>query len=416
MKSFPLFLARRMYSNNDKRHKVSKPAVTIAVAGITAGLVIMLLSIGITNGFKKEVREKVIGIGTHIQVGSYDRTESYESHPIVANDSLMKVLAENSENVAHIQRYTTKAGMLKTDNQVQGFVLKGVGQEYDLTFIRKHLKAGEIPLFTDSVASNEVLLSEQLAEKMGLKVGDKIHTYYVEDNVRTRRLTIKGIFRTNFAEFDNLFMLTDIYTANRLNKWHKDQASGMEIRLKEPARLEETTLQIGDVVNRKTDPYGNAYLALNIEQLYPSIFSWLQVLDTNVWVILILMTGVAGFTMISGLLILILERTNMIGLLKALGATDSTIRRIFLYFTAMLIGKGLLLGNIIGLLLVWLQQSCNIVHLDPTTYYVDTVPIQLDLTSIMLLNLSTLVVSMLMLIGPSSLISRIKPAKSMQFE
>lgn len=414
--SFPLFIARRMYRNNDHSRRVSKPAVTIAVAGIATGLAIMILSIGIAIGFKNEVRAKVTGIGTHLQIGSYDRTESYESTPIVANDSLMEMLYTQVPEIAHIQRYTTKAGMMKTDNQVQGFILKGVGQEYDWRFIRQHLTAGEIPMFTDSVASNEVMISEQLAQKMGLEIGDKVYTYYIEENVRARRLTIKALFKTNFAEFDNLFLITDLYTANRLNQWRPDQTSGMEIALDDPAKMEHATYHVGQLVNRHTDHYGNSYLALNIEQLYPSIFSWLQVLDTNVWVILILMTGVAGFTMISGLLILILERTNMIGLLKALGATDNTIRKTFLYFAIMLIGKGLLIGNIAGIALGWLQHKFEFVHLDPATYYVDAVPIELSFSSIALLNVSTLVVSIAMLIGPSHLISRIKPARSMQFE
>ena len=376
-----------------------------------------MLSVAIALGFKQEVRDKVIGFGAHIQVANFSRTDVYETRPVVGSDSIRQVIRQASPGVKHIQRFAIKPGMLKTEDNFQGIILKGIAQEYDTTFLANHLVEGRIPHFTDSVASGEVLVSRQVADKMGLHVGDKINTYYIEKNVRARRFTISGIFQTNFTEYDDRFFITDLYTASRLNNWKdRDLVSGMELQILPDASLEQCADEVASVINRQTDRYGNAYLAQSIEQLYPSIFAWLEVLDTNVVVILVLMLGVAGFTMISGLLILILERTNMIGILKALGAPDLTIRRIFLYFSAFLILKGMFWGNLIGISLCLAQKYGGIVHLDPKTYYVEVVPVLIDVPLLLLLNLFTLLVSVLMLVGPSLLISRIKPVKAIRFE
>lgn len=416
--SLSLFIARRIYGSSAPQDaRVSRPAVTIAMIGIAVGLVVMMLSVAIALGFKQEVRDKVIGFGSHIQVANFTRTDVYETRPVVGSDSIRQVIRQASPGVEHIQRFAIKPGMLKTEDNFQGIILKGIAQEYDTTFLANHLVEGRIPHFTDSVASGEVLVSRQVADKMGLHVGDKINTYYIEKNVRARRFTISGIFQTHFTEYDDRFFITDLYTASRLNNWKdRDLVSGMELQILPDASLEQCADEVSSVINRQTDRYGNAYLAQSIEQLYPSIFAWLEVLDTNVVVILVLMLGVAGFTMISGLLILILERTNMIGILKALGAPDLTIRRIFLYFSAFLILKGMFWGNLIGISLCLAQKYGGIVHLDPKTYYVEVVPVLIDVPLLLLLNLFTLLVSVLMLVGPSLLISRIKPVKAIRFE
>lgn len=416
--SLSLFIARRIYGSSAPQDaRVSRPAVTIAMIGIAIGLVVMMLSVAIALGFKQEVRDKVIGFGSHIQVANFTRTDVYETRPVVGSDSIRQVIRQASPGVEHIQRFAIKPGMLKTEDNFQGIILKGIAQEYDTTFLANHLVEGRIPHFTDSVASGEVLVSRQVADKMGLHVGDKINTYYIEKNVRARRFTISGIFQTHFTEYDDRFFITDLYTASRLNNWKdRDLVSGMELQILPDASLEQCADEVASVINRQTDRYGNAYLAQSIEQLYPSIFAWLEVLDTNVVVILVLMLGVAGFTMISGLLILILERTNMIGILKALGAPDLTIRRIFLYFSAFLILKGMFWGNLIGISLCLAQKYGGIVHLDPKTYYVEVVPVLIDVPLLLLLNLFTLLVSVLMLVGPSLLISRIKPVKAIRFE
>ncbi len=410
-----LFISKRIYSNVDGGKQVSRPAVLIAMIGIAIGLAVMIISVAVVIGFKNEVRNKVIGFGSHIQISNFDAVRSYETRPVVANDSMMAALS-NYPEVKHVQRYSTKPGMIKTNDAFQGMVLKGVGPEFDPSFFRENLIEGEIPMFSDSVSSNQVVISKALATKMNLKLGDQIYTYYIQKNIRARKLTIKGIYQTNFAEYDNLFLLTDISMVNRLNGWKPEQVSGVELQVKDYSKLEDTTYKIAADTDNKSDCFGGVYYVRNIQQLNPQIFAWLGLLDLNVWVILFLMVGVAGFTMISGLLIIIIERTNMIGVLKALGADNFTIRKTFLWFSVFLIGKGMLWGNIIGLAFYYLQSQFGLFKLDPATYYVDTVPVSFNIWLFLLINIGALLVSVLMLLGPSYLITKINPAVSMRYE
>lgn len=413
--SLSLFIARHIYRESDGGKQVSRPAVLIAMAGIAIGLAVMIISVAVVIGFKSEVRNKVIGFGSHIQITNLDAVNSYETHPVVADDSMMTALRAYPE-IMHVQRYSTKPGMIKTDDAFQGMVLKGVGPEYDARFIKEYLLEGEIPAFSDSVSSNQVLISKPLADKMRLKLGDKIYTYYIQDDIRARRLTIAGIYQTDFSEYDNLFLLTDINLVNRLNGWEPTQVSGMELQVRDYDKLEDITYEIALDTDNQRDKFGGTYFVRSIEQLNPQIFAWLDLLDLNVWVILFLMIGVAGFTMISGLLIIIIERTNMIGILKALGANNFTIRKTFLWFSVFLIGKGMLWGNVIGLAFCILQSQFGIFQLDPETYYVDTVPVSFNVLLFLLINIGTLLTSVLMLIGPSYLITKINPARSMRYE
>lgn len=394
---------------------MSRPAVLIAMTGIAIGLAVMLIAVAVVIGFKSEVRNKVIGFGSHIRISNFDAVRSYETHPVVVNDSMMAALNADPQ-VKHVQRYSTKPGIIKTDEAFQGMVLKGVGPEFDASFFRDHLVEGEIPVFSDSVSTNQVVLSKAIADKLKLKVGDKIYTYYIQKDVRARRLTVKGIYQTNFSEYDNLFLLTDLYTVNRLNNWEAGQVSGAELQVRDYDKLEETTYRIAIDTDNKKDAAGGTYYVQNIVQMNPQIFAWLDLLDLNVWVILILMIGVAGFTMISGLLIIIIERTQMIGILKALGANNLTIRKVFLWFSVFLIGKGMLWGNAIGVTFCLLQSHFNIFKLNPETYYVDTVPVSVNIWIFLLINAGTLLASVLMLLGPSYLITKINPASSMRYE
>lgn len=413
--SISLFIARRIYRESDGEKQVSRPAVLIAMAGIAIGLAVMIIAVAVVIGFKSEVRNKVIGFGSHIQIANLDAVNSYETHPIVVGDSMMTALS-NYPEVSHVQRYSTKPGMIKTDDAFQGMVLKGVGPEFDPGFMQEYLVEGEIPVFSDSVSGNQVLISKALATKMKLKLGDKIYTYYIQDNIRARRLTIAGIYQTNFSEYDNLFLLTDLYLVNRLNGWQPEQVSGVELQVRNYDKLEDITYEIAVDTDNQRDEFGGIYYVRNIEQLNPQIFEWLNLLDLNVWVILFLMIGVAGFTMISGLLIIIIERTNMIGILKALGADNFTIRKTFLWFAVFLIGKGMLWGNIIGLAFCFIQSQFGIFKLDPENYYVDTVSVSFNIWFFLLINAGTLLASVLMLIGPSFLITKINPASSMRYE
>lgn len=411
-----LFVARRIYRSKEGNKEVSKPAVLIATWGIAVGLAVMILSVAVVVGFKHEVRGKVVGLGSDITVTNFDAQKSYETVPVVAGDSLLDVL-RTAEGVKHVQRYSTKPGMIMTDDNFLGMVLKGVASEYDWTFLKKHLLEGEIPAFSDTASTNRALISRTIANKLRVQTGDKLYTYYIEgENVRARRLEIAGIYQTNFTLYDDLFLITDLYTVNRLNSWKPDQVSGVELEVTDYELLETVKEIVREQVDMQTDRYGNTYYTQTVVDSNPQIFAWLDLLDMNVWVILILMTGVAGFTMISGLLIIILERTNMIGVLKALGADNLAIRKVFLSFSVFLIGRGMLWGNIIGLTFVGIQSYFRIFKLDPTTYYVDCVPVEFNLWWWLLLNVCTLIVSVLMLIGPSYLITRIHPAKSIRFE
>lgn len=413
--NFALFIAKRLYREKGDKKQVSRPAITIATLGVAIGLAVMIISVSVALGFKNEIKSKVIGFGSHIQVTSLDVTNPMEAYPIQINDSVLGVL-KSVNGIKHVQRFATKPGLIKTDENFQGMLLKGVAQDYDPTFFKQHLIAGEFPKFNDSSSSNKLLISKSTADKLKLKLGDKVFTYYFENTIRTRRFTVAGIYQTNLSAYDNNIMMTDLYTVCKLNNWKPDQCSGVEMTVNDFNKLDSIDMEVVHRVNRHIDAYGDTYSAKTIKEVNPDIFAWLSLMDMNVWVILILMLGVACFTMISGLLIIILERTQMIGLLKALGARNKQVRHVFLYFSAFLIGRGLLLGDIIGIGLLFLQNQFGLIHLDPATYYVDAVPVMFDWGLFALLNLATLLISLFILIAPSYLVSHIEPSKAMRFE
>ena len=367
-----LFIAKKIHFSKEGDREVTPPAVRIAMIGIALGLAVMILSVAIVIGFKKEVRNKVIGFGSHIQITNFDSNSSYES--------------------------------------------KGVDTDYDWTFFKDNLKEGEIFTIQPDKNSTDVIISKYLSDLLGLKVGDSFLTYFVQDDVRARKFTITGIYETGFLDYDKMFVIADIKQIRRLNGWDKDQVSGLELQVDDYDRLDQVAEDVYFDLTERQDRNGNTFYARSIKELNPMIFNWLDVLDINVVVILALMLSVAGFTMISGLLIIILERTNMIGILKALGQNNNSIRKIFLYVSFFLIGKGMLWGNIIGISLCLLQSHFHIIQLDPSIYYLDAVPIDLSLFSLFLLNIGTLAASMLMMLGPSYLITKIDPAKSIRFE
>lgn len=413
--NFPLFIARRIYGSRTNQKQVSRPAITIATIGMSIGLAVMIVSVCVVLGFKAEIQHKLVGFGSHIQVMNMEQTRSFESYPVVGDDSIMQVL-KNLEHIKHVQRYITKPCLIKTNDEFQGVALKGIAQDYDTSFLRENLLEGEFPAFTDSIASNEIVVSKAIADELKIKTGDKVYCYFMGNSIRARRYKVAGIYCTHLMEFDSNLIFTDLKSLVKLNGWEPDQVSGFEMTVDDYENLQADYNNIVRKINGQIDHYGDTYFSCTIEMLYPSLFSWLGLLDMNVWVILILMMAVAGFTMISGLLIIILERTNMIGVLKALGATNTTIRHTFLYFAIFIIGKGLLIGNILGLGICWLQNKYALVHLDAQTYYVDTVPVLVNPTLIILLNAATLIISVLVLIFPSFLVSHIHPAKSIRFE
>ena len=416
--NFPLFIARRIYSDHiGDQQKVSKPAIRIAVAGVAIGLAVMIISVCVVLGFKHTIRDKVVGFGSHIQIANfYTLQSSAIDQPIAIGDSMINVL-KKTEGVKHVQRFAMKQGILKTDNDFLGVMFKGVGPEFDSTFIHKNMVEGSIPHFSDQQSTNRILISKDMANKLRVKAGDRIFAYFIGDGgVRTRRFTISGIYQTNLAQYDKTTCFCDLYTARKLNAWTDDMVTGAELTVNDFKQLGTTANDIINRVNRTQDQYGNTFSSKTIRELSPQIFSWLDLLDLNVWIILAIMIAVAVVTMISGLLIIILERTTMIGVLKALGARNSTVRHTFLWFAAFIIGKGLLIGDALALALILLQKFTGFAKLDPQTYYVDVVPVELDWMLIVALNVATMLIALFVLIAPSYLVSHIHPAKSMRYE
>jgi len=413
--SFELFIAKRIHFSKEGDRQVTPPAIRIAVIGIALGLAVMILSVAIVVGFKKEVRNKVIGFGSHIQITNFDSNVSYESNPVAVSGSLLDSL-RSFPGIKHAEVFATKPGILKTDDDFQGIILKGIDADYDWTFFKNNLKEGEIITVDPEKSTTDVIISKYLADLMGLKLDDTFLTYFVQEDVRARRFHITGIYETGFVDYDKIFVIADIKQVRRLNNWEEDQVSGVELLIEDYTQLDAITEELYYEMADKQDRFGNLFYTRSIKELNPVIFGWLSVLDLNVVIILILMMAVAGFTMISGLLIIILERTNMIGILKALGENNTSIRKIFLYISFFLIGKGMLWGNVIGVGICLLQSKFKLISLDPSIYYLDAVPIDLNLFSWFLLNIGTLTCAMLMMLGPSFLITKIDPAKSIRFE
>lgn len=414
--NFALYIARKIYNDKGDKRQVSRPAIRIATIGVAIGLAVMLISVSVVLGFKHTIRDKAIGFGSHIIVANFLSLQDERPYPISMDDSIMNRL-KNIEGVKHVQRYAMKQGILKTDNDFMGVMFKGMAEEFDTTFIHQNMLEGSIPKFSSEASSNKILISKMNADKLGLKLGDKVFAYFIDnDDVRARRFDIVGIYRTNLTKFDKAICFCDLYTSVKLNGWEKDQASGAELSIDDYRQLEVVEENVVRNINRTSDKYGQTYSSATIEQMNPQIFTWLDLLDINVWIILALMVCVAGITMISGLLIIILERTNMIGLMKALGARNKTIRHTFLWFSVFIIGRGMLWGNIVGIGLLLIQHFTGLVSLDPTTYYVNTVPVELDFYIMVAINIATLTICVLSLIAPSYLVSFIHPAKSMRYE
>jgi lipoprotein-releasing system permease protein len=414
--NLPLFIARRIYSSDGQRREVSRPAIRIATVGVAIGLAVMIITVSVVLGFKHTIRDKVVGFGSHILIENILTEQTASPTPVCLSDTLMRNI-KAIPGVRRIAPYALTQGILKTDSDFLGVIFKGVGKDYDLSFLKQHLVSGKMPEFNDDKSSYQLLISQQTADKLVLKTGDRVFSYFISnDDARVRKFTVAGIYQTNMNQFDQLLCFTDYQVPVRLNGWAPDQCSGAEVMVTDFDRLEETAWQVQRLITRDSDRYGETFTSRTIYESYPQIFTWLDLLDINVWIILALMVCVAGFTMISGLLIIILERTQMIGLLKALGARNSTVRHTFLWFAAFIISQGLLLGDLIGIGIVVLQQQTGFVKLDPASYYVDTAPMELNIPIVIALNVATLLISIFVLIAPSFLVSHIHPAKAMHFE
>ena len=414
--SFELFIAKRIYADKaEDGERFSRPAIRIAMLGVAIGVAVMLISLAVVLGFKHEVSSKVIGFGSHIQVLSLTQNQNYEMMPVLTNDTLIRKV-KKVQGVGRIQKFATKIGILKTEENFRGLTFKGVGEDYDLSFFQSCLTSGKMPKFSAKEASNEILLSQKVAGDLGVKVDDKIFAYFMgEESMRARRFKVAGIFATNMNDYDKNYVITDIYTVRKLNGWDEEMSSGLEVTVNDFDRVEELTNKL-QFIHKGTDRNGVTYGVFSIKDIAAHTFAWLSVLDMNVVMILVLMILVSAFTVVSGLLIIMLERINMIGTLKVLGATNVSVRKIFIQFSVMLVGQGLLWGNVIGLLLCWIQQKFHLISLDATVYYIDSVPIQFNWWLILAINVATLLISTFVIWGSSHLISIGKPSETIRYE
>jgi len=401
------FIARRLIKGGPG--SFSAPVIRIAVVSVALGLAVMIVSVAIVTGFQKQIRDKIVGFGSHIQIAKFDSNNSFEFEPISKNQTFYSTFAK-TKGIKHIQVFATKAGIIKTSDQIQGVVLKGVGNDFDWSFFNDKLVSGKPFSTTDTSASNSVIISQNLADLLKIKTGDPLRMYFIIDNAaRARRFNVSGIYNTGLAEFDIKFIFGDIRQIQKLNGWSKDSISGFDVYIDNFDELEK----MGKVVYRQI---GYDLNAKTIRDLYPQMFDWLDLQDMNVIIILVLMVLVSGMAMISTLLILILERTSMIGVLKALGARNLNIRRVFLYNAAYIVGKGLLIGNIAGICICLVQQYFGIVKLPQESYFMSVVPINLNILQILVLNAGTLVACTTMLLLPSFIVARISPVKAIRFD
>ena len=401
------FIARRLIKGGPG--SFSAPVIRIAIISVALGLAVMIVSVAIVTGFQKQIRDKIVGFGSHIQIAKFDSNNSFEFEPISKNQSFYSKL-KKTQGIKHIQVFATKAGIIKTSEQIQGVVFKGVGADFDWSYFNDKLVSGKPFSTRDTATGNSVIISQNLADLLKIKVGDPLRMYFIIENLaRARRFNVSGIYNTGLGEFDLKFIFGDIRQIQKLNGWSIDSISGFDVYINDFSQLE----QMGKIVYKEV---GYDLNAKTIRELYPQMFDWLDLQDMNVVIILILMILVSGMAMISTLLILILERTSMIGILKALGARNLSIRRIFLYNAAYIIGKGLLYGNIAGLSICLLQQYFGIISLPQESYFMTVVPINLDIIHILILNAGTLAACTLMLLLPSFIVSRISPVKAIRFD
>ena len=400
-------IASRLYFSEEGKARTSRPAVRVALGGIIIGVVVMIVAICVVVGFKQEVQRKVAGFGSHIQVVNFDNNATYELQPVDISDSLIHKL-QGLHHVKKVSTFASKPGILKTDSAFQGIIFKGTDY-WD--YFADNLVVGSLP-----TAANEVIISTVLASQLHLTVGDQILCYFVQESLRVRKLYISGLYNTCMSEMDRLFVLGDIALVRQLNHWTETQASGIEVLVDDLKYLHEVADRVYFATANRLDEAGNAFYTQTLEQLNPQIFGWLDLLDMNVIIIILLMLCVSGFSIITGLIILILESVNLIGTLKALGANNQFVRRIFIYEAILLVGKGMVFGNIIGLGLVALQHFTRIIPLDAATYYVSYVPMAFPWGWLMILNLGVLAISWLVLLAPSAIVSQISPAKVMHFE
>lgn len=409
------FVAKRIYQGGEAG-RASASAVRIATAGVAVGILVMIISICVTIGFQREIKGRVASLVGHIQVVNSETLYRNSPAAIEVSDSLCLEIS-SLPGVAHVQRFALCMGMLKTDNAFQGIYFRGVDSAFDSSFLSDNMVSGVVPSFgRGDTPSDSILLSASLASSLQVEVGQKIYAYFFDNSLRARRFVVSGVFQTNMADFDGKMCYVDMRTVQRLSGWERNQYSGAEVILDDFSAMDSVSTSLSSMFFMKEDAYGQYYATPRVDDLFPQIFSWLTLLDTNVVAILILMICVASVTMMSGLLIIILERTRFIGVMKSMGATDRQLRSVFLYLSSMIVIRGLFLGNVIAFALLFIQKVTGIVALDPESYYLAHVPVHFPVWSIVLVNIVTLLVCVMVLLLPTHIVSRIHPARSIRFE
>jgi len=409
--NFELFIAKRIIAGKDYKNSISSPIIKIAITAIALGIIIMMLAISIGSGFQQKVRDKISGFKGHIQITNYDNNNSDVSLvPIDINQKFYPEF-ENVSGIKNVQIFTNKAGLIRTKDDFEGIVFKGVSTDYNWTFFEEYIIEGKLPNFVQE-RNNDVLLSKTIANRLKLNLNDTILVAFFRNGNKSlpsqSKYYISGIYDSGFLEFDKNMMIGDIRETQRLNNWAENQVGGFEVLID----------NFDEIEAKGEEVYETIMLDLNsrtILDLYPNVFEWIKLADNNVWFIIFIMILVAGINMITALLVLILERIPMIGILKGLGSNNWSIRKIFLYNASYLILKGLLYGNIIGLAILFIQQYFGIITLDPETYYVTVMPVNIDFWHILMLNFGTLILCFLMLLIPSFIITKIQPSKSIKF-
>ena len=409
--NYELFVAKRFISGKEYKSSISSPIIKIAITAISLGMVIMLIAIATGGGLREKIRSKISGFKGHIQITKYDANNSDVSLiPIDKNQNFYPVFS-NIEGIKNIQIYANKVGLIRTKTDFEGIVFKGVSTDYDWTFFNEYLIAGKTPNFNQK-RTRDVLLSKTIVNRLKLQLNDTINVTFFKNKTSkfpsNRKLVITGIYNTGFLEFDKNIMIGDIRQVQRLNRWNENEVGGFEVILENFDDLEQKSIEVYKEIDSTLD-------ATTIASNYPGLFEWIELFDNNTWFIIIIMILVAGINMITALLVLILERIPTVGVLKAMGSSNWSVRKIFLHNASYLIFIGLFWGNLIGLTLLFGQQYWGFISLDPAIYYVSEVPVSIDVVSIVLLNLGTLLLCFLMLIVPSTIITKIEPSKSIRF-
>lgn len=414
------YIAQRLWSTKLQKKSIAAPVVRIAIGSITLGIAVMIITVSIITGFKNEIKSKAIGFSGDVVISAYTNNNSFEQEPISTQAPFLNELKAN-KNIKHIQPFATKNAIIKTSDENQGIIIKGVNKDYDWTFIKQYLLQGRIPVYTDSVSSDSILISNTMAQKLNAKVGDKLLSYFVSKKhsddssinlgyeQRVRKFVVSGIYQTGFADIDNNIVFAHLKQIQRLNYWNTNQAGGFEIELEDVASLDAQAELINESVGQNVE-------AKSVKHIYPTLFSWLSLLDSNAFIIISLMIAVAVINMISALLILILERSNTIGLLKAIGADNGFVQKLFLFQSFRMLLKGLLYGNFVGVVFCLLQQHFRFIKLPPESYYVSFVPVELHINHILWLNLLTIGSCLLMMLLPVLVISKVTPVKSLRFK